>query len=429
MKKIQTPRGTRDFLPEEMIKREFVINKIKQVFEKYGFDPLQTPAFESWSLLSAKQGGGEEIKEDIYYFKDKAGRELGLRFDLTVPLARVIANNPQLTKPFRRYAIGRVWRYDRPQKGRYREFWQADVDSVGSKEMISDAEFIAIDVDAFRSLGFKNFVVRINNRKVIEGLLEICNIDKNKYDIFRILDKLEKIGLEEVKKELNKLGVDSKKIIDFISIRGKPDKTIEKAKKILKDSKIGTEGLNELEEVIKYCKMYDIIDYVEIDFSIARGLNYYTGIVYETNIKGFEGIGSVCSGGRYDKLVEIAGGESVPGVGLSFGIERIVDIMKEKNMFDSIKTKTKVFIVSVNNSVRKDCIKLVQELRKNGINAQIDIMGRNIRKQLEYVDSLGIPYAIIVGPEEVKKNKYKLKDMKKGTEQELSQQNILNKLK
>ncbi len=429
MKKIQTPRGTRDFLPEEMIKREFVINKIKQVFEKYGFDPLQTPAFESWSLLSAKQGGGEEIKEDIYYFKDKAGRELGLRFDLTVPLARVIANNPQLTKPFRRYAIGRVWRYDRPQKGRYREFWQADVDSVGSKEMISDAEFIAIDVDVFRSLGFKNFVVRINNRKVIEGLLEICNIDKNKYDIFRILDKLEKIGLEEVKKELNKLGVDSKKIIDFISIRGKPDKTIEKAKKILKDSKIGTEGLNELEEVIKYCKMYDIIDYVEIDFSIARGLNYYTGIVYETTIKGFEGIGSVCSGGRYDKLVEIAGGERIPGVGLSFGIERIVDIMKEKNIFDSIKTKTKVFIVSVNNSVRKDCIKLAQELRKNGINAQIDIMGRNIRKQLEYVDSLGIPYAIIVGPEEVKKNKYKLKDMKKGTEQELSQQNILNKLK
>jgi len=429
MKKIQTPRGTRDFLPEEMIKREFVINKIKQVFEKYGFDPLQTPAFESWSLLSAKQGGGEEIKEDIYYFKDKAGRELGLRFDLTVPLARVIANNPQLTKPFRRYAIGRVWRYDRPQKGRYREFWQADVDSVGSKEMISDAEFIAIDVDVFRSLGFKNFVVRINNRKVIEGLLEICNIDKNKYDIFRILDKLEKIGLEEVKKELNELGVDSKKIIDFISIRGKPDKTIEKAKKILKDSKIGTEGLNELEEVIKYCKMYDIIDYVEIDFSIARGLNYYTGIVYETTIKGFEGIGSVCSGGRYDKLVEIAGGEQIPGVGLSFGIERIVDIMKEKNIFDSIKTKTKVFIVSVNNSVRKDCIKLAQELRKNGINAQIDIMGRNIRKQLEYVDSLGIPYAIIVGPEEVKKNKYKLKDMKKGTEQELSQQNILNKLK
>lgn len=429
MKKIQTPRGTRDFLPEEMIKREFVINKIKQVFEKYGFDPLQTPAFESWDLLSAKQSGGEEIKQDIYYFKDKAGRELGLRFDLTVPLARVIANNPQLVKPFRRYAIGRVWRYDRPQKGRYREFWQADVDSVGSKEMISDAEFIAIDVDVFKSLGFKNFVVRINNRKVIEGLLEICNIDKNKYDIFRILDKLEKIGLEEVKKELNKLGVDSKKIIDFISIRGKPDKTIEKAKKILKDSEIGTEGLNELEEVIKYCKMYDIIDYVEIDFSIARGLNYYTGIVYETTIKGFEGIGSVCSGGRYDKLVEIAGGESIPGVGLSFGIERIVDIMKEKNIFDSIKTKTKVFIVSVNNSVRKDCIKLAQELRKNGINAQIDIMGRNIRKQLEYVDSLGIPYAIIVGPEEVKKNKYKLKDMKKGTEQKLSQQNILNKLK
>lgn len=429
MKKIQPARGTRDFLPEEMIKRDFIIDKIRQVFERYGFDPLQTPAFESWDLLSAKQSGGEEIKQDIYYFKDKAGRELGLRFDLTVPLARVIANNPQLIKPFRRYAIGRVWRYDRPQRGRYREFWQADVDSVGSKDMIADAEYVAIDVDVFKSLGFKDFVVRINNRKVIEGILEICDIKKDKYEIFRILDKLEKIGLEEVKKELNEFGIDPKKILDFISIRGKPDKVIEKAKKILKKSKIGLEGLDELEQVIEYCKIYDILDYVELDFSIARGLDYYTGIVYETNIKGSESIGSVCSGGRYDKLVEIAGGGSVPGVGFSFGIERIVDIMKEKKLLDSVKTKTKVFIVSVNDSVRKDCIKLAQQLRKNGINTQIDIMGRNIRKQLEYVDSFGIPYSIIVGPEEAKKNKFKLKNMKKGTEQELSPQNILKKLK
>ncbi len=418
MVKFKTPRGTRDFLPRDMIKREWIFSVFRRVFGSYGFDPLETPAFEDWKLLSAKGGGGDEIKDEIYYFRDKSKRELGLRFEFTVSGARVVANNPQIPKPFKRYQIGPVWRYDRPQAGRFREFWQADSDIVGSSGMECEAEILALSVECLRELGFRDFVIRINNRKILSGIVEALGI-KNQAGVFRALDKFEKLGRKEFEKELKKAaGAKAGKLLN----------ALEKGPGSLKSKLIG-EGLNELREISKMGKGYGITKYIKTDYSLIRGLDYYTGPIFEVFIKGFENLGSVAGGGRYDKLIGLFGGGQTPAVGISFGIERIFSIMQDKKMFKLSETNTRVFVVPVNEKLRKKALKAVQELRKAGIPSQTDLMGRNIRKQLEYVNSMGIPYAIFLGPREAKSGKLTLRDMKTGKESSLKISGIIKRLK
>jgi len=428
--KFQPPRGTRDFLSEEMIRREFVLEKIKQVFEKWGFDPLDTPAFEDWKLLSAKFGGGEEIKKEIYYFKDKSDRELGLRFDLTVPLARVVATNLDLPKPFRRYQVGKVWRYDRPGFGRFREFWQADIDTVGSNKPETDAEIMACTCDVFKTLGFKDQYIRLNNRKIVEGLVLKLGIKKDRvFDVFRSIDKLEKFGEDDVRKELKMKGVSAKainEIIKFTKIKGNPKQVLEKAKKMILDQKIGLEGIKELEEMMKSLKALGFDKDVYIDLSLVRGLEYYTGPVFEAVIK--KGKWSLAGGGRYDNMIKLFSGPDTPATGISLGVERIMEVMKERKMFIALKSKTKVFVAAVNDEVRRESVKIAKKLREKGINAQTDVMGRNLRKQLEYADSLGIPYVVIVGPKELKKKKVMLRDMKRKKESEVKIKDLIKKL-
>ncbi len=417
MGKFKTPRGTRDFLPGDMIKREWIFSVFRRVFGSYGFDPLETPAFEDWKLLSAKGGGGDEIKDEIYYFRDKSKRELGLRFDLTVPLARVLASNPQIPKPFKRYQIGRVWRYDRPQAGRFREFWQADPDIVGSSGMECEAEILALSVECLRELGFRDFVIRINNRKILSGIVEALGI-KKQVEVFRVLDKFEKLEKKEFEKELKKAaGAKAGKLL----------KALETGPGSLKNKLIG-EGMKEIKEITSKGKGYGVSRYMKADYSLIRGLDYYTGPIFEVFIKGFENLGSVAGGGRYDNLIELFGGGKTPAVGISFGIERIFSIMKDKGMFKLSETNTRVFVVPVNEKLRKKALKMVQELRKAGIPAQTDLMGRNIRKQLEYVNSMGIPYAIFLGPREAKSGKLTLRDMKTGKESSLKISGIIKKL-
>lgn len=416
--KFKTPRGTRDFLPRDMIKREWIFSVFREVFERFGFDPLETPAFEEFRLLSKKGGGGDEIKDEIYYFRDKSKRELGLRFDLTVPLARVLANNPQIPKPFKRYQIGRVWRYDRPQAGRFREFWQADPDIVGSSRMDCEAEILALSVECLKGLGFRDFVIRINNRKILSGIVEALGI-KKPAEVFRVLDKFEKLGREEFESELKKVaGAKASKLL----------KTLEKGPGSLKNPLIG-EGLKELKEIENRCKGYGVAKYLQKDYSLIRGLDYYTGPIFEVRVKGFENLGSVAGGGRYDKLIGVFEGPETPAVGISFGIERIFSIMKDKKMFSLPETSTRVFVVPVNEKLKGRGLKVVQELREAEIPAQTDLMGRNIRKQLEYVNSLGIPYAIFLGPKEVKSGKLTLRDMKTGKESSLKISGIIKRLK
>jgi len=430
--KFQAPRGTRDFLPEEMIKREFVINKLKKIFESYGFSPIETPAFENFELLAAKGGGGDAIKDQIYYFKDKNDRELGLRFDLTVPLARIVANNPQLSKPFKRYCIGRVWRYEEIRKDRFREFWQCDVDTVGSNSMESDTEVISVAVDSLQELGFKKFSVKLNNRKILTGLIELVKVSQEKrFDIFRAIDKLDKFGRDVVEEELKKVGLTDeqiRKLLELITLEGKPRDVIKKGENILKNIKIGMEGLKELSEIVNFSKMYGFEDKIIVNFSLARGLDYYTGPIFEIIDTSGKNIGSLAGGGRYDNLIEILGGRSTPATGISLGIERIIEIMNQEKMFNLSKTNVKVYVANVNEKVKIDAVKISKKLRENNISCQTDMMNRSLKNQLEYADNMGIPFVLTVGEIELKSKNFKLKEMKTRKESELTLDEIIRKL-
>ncbi len=428
----QPPRGMRDFPPEVMIKRMYVIEKIRETFERYGFSPVCTSAVEYWKVLSRKGGGGEAIKEEIYYFKDKGDRELGLRFDLTTSLARFVSGNPQIPKPFKVYQIGRVWRYDRPQAGRYREFWQADADIIGSPFMDCEAECIALASECLQKLGFENFEIRINNRKVLNGMMEFLGIEKEKQpEVFRILDKLDKIGENGVKKELENKGVKNKTLeglLAFARMKGKPEKIIEECMQTFAGFSEAEEGLKELREIIEKLKPYNISGKILIDLSLVRGLDYYTGPIFEIEAKGKENLGSISAGGRYDKFIEVLGGKPTPAVGVSLGIERIFDILEEKSRFTLPQTKTEIFVVSVEDSFRTETIKIAQELRRAGFNVETDLMSRNLKKQLEHINRTGIPYALFVGQKEIKTGRYTLRDMNTGKQKEMSVNEIIKEL-
>jgi histidyl-tRNA synthetase len=404
-------KGTRDFLPSEMILRQQVLEKIRNVFETFGFQPLETPALESWEVLSAKGTGGEEILKETYNFEDKSGRRIGLRYDLTVPLARVIADNPNLPLPFKRYQIEKVWRYGDIAKNRFREFLQGDIDVVGSESMLADAEVIACTISCFDVLGFKEFYVRLNNRKILTEILKLSKVDDKKIiDVLRSIDKLDKIGLDEVKKEIESKGIPSdsvKKILSFIKIKGEPEKVFKEIGEL--------NGVSELKEIISYLKIMKLDSKVKIDLSLARGLDYYTGSIFEVFAE--QGIGSIAGGGRYDKMIGLFLGREIPATGISLGIERIMEVMKERKMLDKIKCKTKVFVIAVNDKVRDKVLEIVQMLRDNFIATDYDLRFRTLSKQLEYVNSLGIPFVIIVGEKELKEKSVKLRNMKTGKEE------------
>lgn len=431
--KFQPPKGTKDFLPEEMIKREYVLQTIKRIFESYGFDPIETSAFEDLESLTVK--GGEEIAKQIFRIETEGEKKLGLRFDLTIPLARFLANNPQLPKPFKRYAIAPVWRYEEPQAGRRRQFWQADVDVCGSKSMEADVECVACAIDCLKALGFKNFKVRINNRKILEGFVEIIKkkipeeikVEFGSTDIFRAIDKIGKIGADGVIEELEKIGLKknlAENLLEIIAVKGSYKEVLKKGEKILGSTSKGMEGIKELEQIFEFTKSYGMSDLLTVDFSLARGLDYYTGPIFEIEAEAKKNVGSVSGGGRYDNLIELFGGQPTPATGISLGIERIIEIMEEEKMFDLPRTKTKVFVAAVNENVKSKTIEIVQKLRKENISCQTDLMDRKLAKQLEFAESLGIPYVIVVGEKELKSKIVKVKDMKKRKEEEVK----INKL-
>lgn len=428
MAQFQPPRGTRDFLPEEMIRRQFVFDTLRKVFESFGYDPLETPAFESWELLAAKGGGGEAIKDEIYYFRDKSERELGLRFDLTAPFSRVLAGRPELPKPFKRYQIGPVWRYEEVKSGRrYREFWQCDVDIAGTGSMEAEAEVLAIAVAGFRALGFKEVYIKLNNRKVLEGLLELAGGKENQFlPVCRALDKAEKFGLKHVEKELAEAGLIPacvKKLLKVTDIKGTNKAVLDCLRKELKGK--GLEGVEELERIIELARAYGIEKQIKIDPCLARGLDYYTGPIFEARIKGMEGLGSTAGGGRYDRLIQNYGGPPTPATGISFGVERIAEAMKGRKL---PRTTTQLLIISVNQKVRKDSLGAAQKLRESGIRAEVDLMGRSISKQLDFANKAGIPWVLIIGEKELKEKKFTLRDMKSGKETKLALESVVKTL-
>ncbi len=379
----------RDFTPEEMIRKQKALGIIRSVFERYGFSPMDTPALESFEMLSMK-GGGDAMRREIYNFKDQGGRELGLRFDLTVPLARFLSNSPNMPKPFRRYAIGDVWRYDNPQASRWRQFTQADVDIVGSPSITADAECVSAVIESLESVGLKDFFVRINNRKFLENMLLACNVGKDNIEqVFRTIDKMDKIGKSGVSEELKKLGADAGKIFSCL------EKDI--------SSLSGTEGYKELEDLEKMLQDNGFGKRVKIDVSLVRGLEYYTGNVFEVISSLSVSIGG---GGRYDKLMSLYGAGELPAVGMSIGVDRLLELLAKDNK----KTVSTVFIATIGDA-RKEAFGIARELRKKGINASIELGGRNIKRQLEYASALAIPYVVVIGPEEIKNKTVKVRNM------------------
>ncbi len=420
---LKLPKGTRDFPPEEKIIRDKIVETLKEVFELYGFSPLETPAFERYEILASKYAGGSEILKETFKLKDQGNRELGLRYDLTVPLSRFIGMNPNMKMPFKRYQIGPVFRDGPVESARYRQFLQCDVDVVGSKSIAADAEIVELTFKAFEKLGLK-VIIKVNNRKLLNDILDFCSIDKKKQESAILsIDKLEKFGLKTVKAELKRQKIDEKtinKIINTINIKGSNNQKLSKLKKLLKDS----EGLKEIEQLLDNLKNLNCE--VDFDVSLARGLSYYTGTVAETFLKNNSIKTSVCGGGRYDNMIgSFLGRGDFPAVGVSFGVDRIYDALLEKEKSKQ-KTKTQVYVIPI--GTLKESMKIAQRLRKEGINADIDLMGRGISKNLKYANSMNIPYVIFIGEDELKQKKVKLKDMESGKEEMIEITQIIKKM-
>ncbi len=410
--------GFRDYLPEDMIPRQKMFDTIREVFERFGFVPLDTPALEKEEILT---GGDENFKMRIFKTNVKVGEEkLALRFDLTVPLARVIAQYPnEIKKPFKRYQAGPVWRAEKPQAGRFREFAQFDADIIGAASMMADAEIISVMYETMTALGVNHFLIRVNNRKILNGLVEYAGFSPEKMEsVLRIVDKLDKQGWDEVQKELTDGGLKPKEtdaIKKFINIKNSDkEEILELVEKLMKNSTTALEGVAELREILKYTKALGVPDnFWTIDLSVARGLGYYTGTVFETVLQDLPSFGSVFSGGRYDGLVEKFSPNSVPATGASIGVDRLFSALKELGLVQPIKTVAKVIILNFDKTCETACLKTASFLRKADIPTEIYLgQETTLKGQLAYAVRNEAPVVIIIGSEELKKGVAQIKDMK-----------------
>jgi histidyl-tRNA synthetase len=417
----QPPRGTRDYLPEDQMKRNWVVDQVRKVFEAYGYEPLGTPAFETLDMLRIKSG--EDIINQIYAFKDKSDRELALRFEHTASTVRVVATHRELVMPFKRYTVGPVWRYERPTEKRFREFWQADADIFGVSDSIADAEVLAATVEALTRLGFEGFIINLNDRRILKSMVEFAGVpEEMSLDAFRAVDKLGKIGRDGVIEELREVSPSdeaSARLLDIIGLKGGPEDVLTSAAEMLKDYPEGVAGCQALASLVEYAKAFGIAQYITVDLSLARGLDYYTGPVFEVLAEGYEDYGSIAGGGRYDEIVQLFGGESTPATGIAFGIDRLTPILEEKGAFKGLALGAEVYVAPVNEAVKLDSIRITQTLRNAGISTVIDMMGRRLGKQFEYADKKSIPVVVVVGEKDLASGEVTVRDMKTGDQEKV----------
>ena len=429
----RTLAGFMELMPNEQILFEQMKEKIEKTYRKFGFLPLDTPILELSEVLLAKAGG--ETEKQSYRF-DKGDTDISMRFDLTVPLAKYVAKNyGNLSFPFRRYQIGKVYRGERTQKGRFREFYQCDIDIIGDGEVsiANDAELPSVIYSIFTELGFSDFTIKINNRKILNGLFESLEQKDNAVEILRIIDKIEKIGKEAVIEELQKINVPEnsiKGILDFIEIEGSTDEKIEKLNNLGIDNETYLKGLQELTQVIKYIRLFGIPESnFKVDLTIARGLDYYTGTVYETFLNEYRELGSVCSGGRYENLAENYTDKKLPGVGISIGLTMLFYKLNELNLIKADKKSiSEVLIVPMVEDLNVP-IKIANNLRANNINTEIFLNDKKLKAKMKYADKLEIPYVIVVGEDEVNTGVVKVKNMTTGEQAESSLDQIANVIK
>ena len=438
------PKGTRDFGPEQSAKRSYIIDTIKKNFLKYGFSQIETPAMEQLSVLTGKYGdegdqllfkivnSGDYLKKST--IKDyEAGSahllpkisEKGLRYDLTVPFARfVVMNQHEITFPFKRFQVQPVWRADRPQKGRYREFYQCDADIVGSNSLLNEAELTMLIHDVYADLGYQGFVLKINHREILMELATYAGLKGKEMPFCVVIDKLDKIGQDKVLAELIELGADESKLSDVLNVFNNSEDSTSKLSLI--EKLIGNNrGTNELSAYFNFLNAYEQNNLkIELDFSLARGLSYYTGMIFEVKATDVQ-IGSITGGGRYDNLTGVFGMEGTSGVGISFGLDRIYDVLEELNLFPStLAQSSDILIVHFDEQCMTHGLGLLQKLRSTGIRAEIFPESTKMKKQFNYADKQDIPYVLVIGSDEIANKKYSLKNMKDGTQEMLSIEQI-----
>jgi histidyl-tRNA synthetase len=413
----QVLKGMRDFLPEQMLLRQHVLNTFRGVFEHYGFEPIETPVIEYLETLTGKYGEDEKL---IYSFKDRGDRDVGLRYDLTVPLARFVANHRnELTFPFKRYHIAPVYRADRPQRGRYREFWQCDADIVGTRSMMADAEVVSVWIDALSAINMPGFVVHINHRKLLTSLAEVAGVPTGRTPtIHRAIDKLAKIGDEGVLKEMlsNNIPEDAaRRVLDLVGITGEPGTAFDELDQRLAGNTLAEQGIAELRALFHFLEQMgaDPAHY-KLDLTLARGLDYYTGPVFEA-LSVDANIGSLGGAGRYDGLVGMFSGEDVPATGCSLGLERIFDVIQEKNLVEASSTVSKALVTIFNEETIGESLSLVGELRRSGVPSEIFVGEKfDLRRQLQFANRKGVPLTLILGPDEIQSGNVVVREMATG---------------
>ncbi len=437
IQKPSIPKGTRDFGPAEMMRRQYIFDTIRGVFKLFGFAPLETPSMENLSSLLGKYGDeGDKLLFKVLnsgdYAKEMSRDELrvpskicekGLRYDLTVPFARyVVQHQNEINFPFRRYQIQPVWRADRPQKGRYREFYQCDVDMIGSRSLLNEVELIEIVERVFAALKI-GVTLKINNRKVLFGIAETIGHADKMMDITIAIDKLDKIGLDSVKRELSERGIEDEaieKLQPILELSGTNQEKINKLRDVISVSETGLLGVEELQTILDYTTKLGLTLPLEIDLSLARGLNYYTGAIFEVKANDFA-IGSICGGGRYDDLTGIFGMPNMSGVGISFGADRIYDVMVGLELFpEEVNFSTKVMFVNLGDVEQDEILPLLKQLRDNSIAAEIYPDSAKMKKQMEHANRRGIPFVVIVGSQEIEQQSATVKNMVTGEQQSVA---------
>lgn len=426
--KPQTLKGFRDFLPEAMLAREHLMEIARRVYRSYGFQPIDTPALEYAEILLGK--GGDESDKQLFRFTDQGDRDVAMRFDLTVPFARFAAQNiGVLGTPFKRYHIGTVWRAEKPQKGRYREFMQCDFDTIGTEANASDIETLLVIHDLMEALGFAGFTIRVNHRQLLNGVLEKFGLLEQSSRILRVLDKLPKIGRDKVIEELTQsVGIGSDvavQVLDFAALAGTPDEILTQVETILDGNERGLQGVVKLRELFAVCRTAGInADRVALDVSIARGLDYYTGMIYETFLADLPGIGSVCSGGRYDNLAGLFTKEKLPGVGASLGLDRLLAAMEELELINSVTQSGQVMIAMFDESRLGEYMRLSRALRRSGISTELYPMARKLQKQLQYANRKHFRAAVIAGSQEFERGIWTVKDLETGNQTEVTDSDL-----
>lgn len=429
----KTLPGFLELLPKEQILFNELMDKIRNSYEKFGFLPLDTPILELSEVLLAKAGG--ETEKQIYRFT-KGESDISLRFDLTVPLAKYVAEYyHELSFPFRRYQIGKVYRGEKPQKGRFREFYQCDIDVINENELsiATDAEMPSIIYYTFQELGFGDFTIFINNRKILNGLFASLAIEEEATEILRMIDKIDKIGEQAVKKELLTLNIPEckvDKILEFIQIQGTTEEKIEKLKQLDIQNEMFQKGLEELVEVVKYIPLYGVPkENFKIDLKIARGLDYYTGTVYETFLNDYRELGSICSGGRYENLADYYTDKKLCGVGISIGLSRLFYKLNEMGLIEAKKKTTAEVLVLPMDDKLEYSLEVGTKLREKGIHTEVYLENKKIKAKMKYADRLGIKYTIVIGEEERQEEKVTLKNMETGEQEKLTIEQATEKIK